>query len=457
MRRPPPGEAAGDRAFHRSFWPFFLVLVAQNIVTVSVNLLDNVMLGAYSEAALAGAAAVNQIQFVLLSVVNGAGDGLVVLGSQYWGQNRTGPIQRLTATALWLCAGISTLLFLLVSLFPRGVVGLFTTSEAIARAGMEYLSVIRFTYPIFAVTAILLAMLRGVETVKIAMVISLTAFGVNGLLNYALIYGNFGAPAMGAKGAAVATLVARVVELLIVMGYLALRDKKLAASPGLLLKPERGLARDYFRVGVPTLLVGLQWGVNVALQTVVLGHMTGSAIAANSIAVNLTTMLKVIAIASSAAAGVLIGKTVGQGDLPRVKRYAKLLQAIFLGIGLVTFTGTMLLRGPVLSLYNVSAETRAMAWSFLTVLAVSTIGMAYQMPVLTGIVRGGGDTRFVLINDMISVWGIVIPLSFLAAFSFDWPPVAVVACLHSDQVFKCLPAAVKVNSYNWIKTLTRAV
>lgn len=446
----------GDRVFHQSFWPLFLSLAVQNVITIGVNLLDNVMLGGYGEAALAGAAAVNQIQFVLHSVVAGAGDGLVVLSSQYWGQGRTRPIQRLSATALWLSVSIAMLLFTLVSFFPRTTLLLFTNDAAIIGQGMEYLSVLRFTFPVFAASTILLAMLRSVETVKIAVAVSTATLVINGFLNYTLIYGNFGAPVMGAKGAAVATLVSRVAELLIISGFLIFRDKKIRAKPSLLLRPGRQLTRDYFKVSIPTLIIGLQWGINTALQTVILGHMAASAIAANSIAVNLTMILKVMSVAASAAAGVLIGKTVGQGDMAGVKQYSRALQIIFLGVGVASFAGILLLRAPVLSLYNVSLETRDMAWSFLTVLAVTTVGMAYQMPVLTGIVRGGGDTRFVMINDLISVWGIVIPLSFLAAFVFHWPPTAVIACLHADQVFKCLPAVIKVNSYNWVRKLTRA-
>ena len=133
---------------------------------------------------------------------------------------------------------------------------------------------------------------------------------------------------------------------------------------------------------------------------------------------------------------------------------------MFLGIGVCTSTALFLLRGPVVSLYaaispDISAETCQMALDFLAVLCVTGFGTAYQMPVATGIIRGGGDAKFVLINDLISIWGIVLPVSFLAAFVFKWPPVAVIACLNADQVFKCGAAGIKVNRYTWMKKLTR--
>lgn len=444
-----------DKSFYRSYWPFFLALAAQNVISLAVNLLDNVMLGGYTEAALAGAAAVNQIFFLLMQTVFGVTDGLVVLCSQYWGQKRTSPIKQLTSTALYTSAGVAILFFIIVSIFPQGAVSLFTDDQAIITEGVKYLAVIKFTYPLFAISAVLLAMLRSVETVRIAMVISVTTLCINGILNYTLIYGNFGAPRMGSSGAAIATLISRAAELCIVVAYIAFIDKKLHLRLREILRPSKSLTKDYFRVSIPTIIIGVQWGLNTALQTVILGHLSANAIAANSIAVNLISILKVIAVASSAAAGVIIGKTVGSGNLKKVKEYAKTLQIMFLGFGIFIFAATLLLRVPILSLYNVSAETYEMASQFILVLSVTSIGMAYQMPVLTGIVRGGGDTRFVMINDMISVWLIVIPLSFLAAFVFHWPPIAVIACLRSDQVFKCLPAAIKVNSYNWVKKLTR--
>ncbi|MDR1913753.1 MAG: MATE family efflux transporter [Clostridiales bacterium] len=445
-----------DKAFHHSYWPFFITIMLQSVITIGVNLLDNVMLGGYSEASLAGVAAVNQIQFILMQIIGGAGDGLVVLCSQYWGLNLIKPIQRLTSIALWLSLGIAVILFTLVSIFPVAAVRVFTNDPAIVEEGAQYLSVIKFTYPIFAISSILFAMLRSVQTVKIAVGISLSTLCVNGVLNYTLIYGNFGAPVMGSRGAAIATLTSRCVELAIVIYYLAFKDKKIMSKLKLLLIPDETLIKDYFKISVPTLIIGLQWGLNVSLQTVILGHMTApGAIAANSVAVNLVMFLKVIAIASASAAGVIIGKAVGEGKIEKVKEYARTLQIIFLGVGVVSAIGILLLRAPVLSLYNISPQTKDLAFGFLNVLAITTFCMSYQMPVLGGIVRGGGDTRFVMLNDLISVWIIVIPISYLAAFVFQAPPIVVVACLNSDQAFKCLPAFIKVKSYNWIKRLTR--
>ena len=197
------------------------------------------------------------------------------------------------------------------------------------------------------------------------------------------------------------------------------------------------------------------WGLNTAMQTVILGHMTPEAIAANSAASTLFLLVKAMPSGASAAAAILIGRTIGAGDLKQVKKDAVLLQKIFLMIGV--FCGILLffIRIPVLSLYDLSDSTRAMADSFLIVLSIVAVTMSYQMPTNNGIIRGGGNPGFVVRMDLISIWGIVIPLSLFMAFVVKASPLVVVCCLNADQVFKCIPAFIKANYGSWIRKLTR--
>lgn len=444
-----------EKSFYKSFFSLLGILILQNVIVLGVNLADNIMIGGYSETALSGVAAINQIQFLFQQLVMGCGEALVVLASQYWGQRRVEPIKKIAGGAVILAFSIGFLLFLITSLFPEKVVGIFTESEAIIDEGVKYLRLIRFTYIIFALTSVLLAMLRSVEVVKIAFYISISTLIINCCINFLLIEGNFGAPRMGVTGAAIGTLTARAVELVIVIIYLAFFDKRLKVKLAELFKGAGAFYKDYFKTCVSFIVTGVIFGTSTALQTVILGHMTDSAIAANSVATTLYQVLKVATIGSASAAAVHIGKAIGRGDMNEVKSMAKTLQLIFICIGILTSVVLFSIKNPVLSLYNLTPETKKLANSFILVLCVTCIGTGYQMPVSCGIVRGGGDANFVLINDLISLWGIVLPFSFLAAFVWNWHPVAVVACLNSDQVFKCLAASIKVNRYRWMKVLTR--
>ena len=400
-------------------------------------------------------AAVNQIQFIYQQLLMALGDGLVIFCSQYWGKRQTEPMKKISATAMHAGLLIAILLFALVSIFPRQAVGIFTTEESIIREGVSYLSIIRFTYLFFAVTQILLATLRSVEVVKIAFYLSVMTFFVNCGINYVLIYGHFGAPEMGAAGAAIGTLAARMTELVVLIIYIIKKEKQLHLSIRSYLQHDRVLSGDYFRVTAPMLVVQGLLGVNTALQTVILGHMTAAAIAANSVASTIFMMVKSMAVGAASTASIIIGNTIGTGDIALVKKYSGRLQRIFVVIGLVSGLLLFLIRVPILQLYDLSASTKEMANTFLIILSVVVIGMSYQMPTNNGIIRGGGNAMFVVKMDLISIWGIVIPLSFVMAFVVKASPAVVVCCLNADQIFKCIPAFLESHYGNWIRKLTR--
>ena len=444
-----------DRQFYISFISLTVALMLEQAVILSVNLADNVMLGAYSEAALSGVAAVNQIQFVLQQLVYGISNGMIVLGSQYWGQRRTGEIRKLSSIGAWTALGLTLFLFAAVSLFPRGTLMLFTSDEAIIREGVSYLSIMRFSYMFFGLTTVMLGTLRIAESVKIALKVSVLSLVINVSINYLLITGRFGFPELGARGAAVGTLTARVVECVIVGIYLFTRDNGLDIHPADYLHIDREMFRDYMRVSLPILGGSAIWGVSNAIQTVILGHMDSGAIAAQSISSTLFQLLKVTSVGAASAASVIIGKTVGAGKMDRLRQYTRTLQVLFVGIGLTLAALYTAIRFPLLSLYNISEETRRMANAFMTIQTVTIFTMSYQMPVNTGIIRGGGDTGYIFKLDLISIVGIVLPLSLLAAFVWHMSPVAVTIFLNSDQVFKCIPAFIRVNRYKWVKKLTR--
>lgn len=438
-----------------NFFSIYIALVLQNVVTISVNLADNIMLGAYSETALAGVAAVNQIQFVFQQLVTALGDGLVIFCSQYWGRKNIRPMKKIAASAMHAALLIAVVLFIVVSLFPEWSVGLFTTDRAIIAEGTGYLGIIRFTYLFFAVTQLLLAALRSTETVKIAFQLSILTFFVNCGINYVLIFGNFGAPALGSRGAAIGTLIARITECIVLIVYIMKKEHNLNLRFKDYLQFDKVLAKDYFKVTSPMLVVQGLWGINTALQTAILGHMTSAAIAANSAASTLFLLVKSTAVGAASTASVIIGKTIGTGDIEKVKEYSGKLQRMFVVIGILSGAALFFLRIPVLSLYDLKPATKEMANAFLIILSIICVGMSYQMPTNNGIIRGGGNAMFVVKMDLISIWMIVLPLSFFMAFVVKASPVVVVCCLNADQIFKCVPAFLESHYGNWVRKLTR--
>ena len=455
MKKAAHRSISSQSSFYRMFFALCLPLVLQNVITLGVNLADNIMLGSFSQTALSGAAAVNQVQFVYQQLLMALGDGIVMICSQYWGRHQTDPMKKIMAFGIRIALVIALALFLAVSLFPVHVLHLFTTDPAITAEGIRYLNIIRFSYLFFAVTQMCLASMRSVGTVRIAFNLSVQTLIVNCCINYILIFGHFGAPRLGIAGAAIGTLTARILEAAVALWYLFTREMNLKMKAADLLHTDPMLNMDYIRITAPMMVVSGLWGLNTAMQTVILGHMTPEAIAANSAASTLFLLVKAMPSGASAAAAILIGRTIGAGDLKQVKKDAVLLQKIFLMIGV--FCGILLffIRIPVLSLYDLSDSTRAMADSFLIVLSIVAVTMSYQMPTNNGIIRGGGNPGFVVRMDLISIWGIVIPLSLFMAFVVKASPLVVVCCLNADQVFKCIPAFIKANYGSWIRKLTR--
>ncbi len=443
----------------KSLYKWVLTLAApialQNIITFAVSLADNLMVGSLGELALSGVYVANGLQSILHMLVIGLGAAMTILAVQYWGKRDTDSMKIIIGIALKfsLAAG---LLFLMVTLFfPVQVLRLFTNEEAVMAEGLKYLKVIRFTYIFFCITQVLIASMRCVERVKIGMYVSIITFFVNVTLNWILIYGKLGFPALGVQGAAIATLIARMVELPIIILYIRFVDDRLRLRFRDLLKSNLTLMKDFFRYGFPVILGDIFWGINLAVQGAIVGRLGAVALASVSIANTVFQIMGVAVYGTAGASAVVIGQTVGSGDYEKVKQYAKKLQILFLIIGFISGIAMFLVKDYVLLLYNVSEDTIATATQFLIVLSVTIVGTSYQMSSLTGIVRAGGSIHFVLINDLIFVWLVVIPSALLAAFVFHAPPVVVFACLKSDQILKCAVAVVKVNRFRWIKNLTR--
>ena len=448
-----------DRGFYQTFFRLMAMVALQNIVAYSVNMADNIMLGRYSQSALSGAATVNQIFFLVQQTTITIGDALVIIASQYWGQMRTEPIRKLTGVAIKLSVACGLIFLGICMILPDRVLGIFTSDPVIISEGRAYLSIIQHTFLLFIVSHVLMSALRSVEIVNISFIISVVSLIVDVSINYTLIFGKFGFPELGVTGAAIGTLTARILELVIVLWYLIFRDTRIKLLSENFLVNAGSLAGDFYRVAAPVMASGLLWAVSVPMQSAVLGHLPGGvasdAIAANAVSSTFYQYLKVVVVAMASASGVMIGKAIGVGDMKRVRSDARSMSVIDVAVGIVLALILLAARRPLLSMYSLNEQALNLASQFMYVLCFVMVGMSYQMPVSSGIIRGAGDTKFSLYLNMISTWGIVMPLTFLSAFVWKWPAAAVVCVIQSDQIFKGLPIFLRFKSYKWIKKLTK--
>lgn len=445
-----------DRDFYKALLPLFLMVALQNLVAYSVNMADNMMLGHYSQAALNGATTVNSIFFIVQQIALSIGEALVVLGSQYWGERRLSPVRHVTGIAVKLAFICGVVSVLICAFMPAQLIGIFTQDATVIGEGVIYLSIIKYTFLLFLITNVLMAALRSVEIVKISFGISLVSLIINVAINYTLIFGRFGFPELGIKGAAIGTLIARIVELLVVVFYLLKKDERLKLFSENFLKFDGQLRQDYRKVFMPILVSQILWAVSIPIQTGILGRLSSNALAANSVATTFYQYLKVIVQAMSATSAVMIGKAVGEGNDARVREDGRTLSVLALIVGIILAVLLFVLKNPLLHIYSgLEPDALVLADRLIILMCFVMVGMSYQMPVSAGIMRGAGDVKFMAKMNLICIWCIVMPLSFMAAFWWKLPVVLVVLCIQSDQVFKCIPVFAHFKKHQWIQSRTQ--
>ena len=443
-----------DRSFYRSLVTLAVPISLQNLITFGVNFADNLMIGSLGDNAISGVYVGGQLQSVVQMFVGGIEGAILILAAQYWGKRDTASIRKVVSIGVKFALGVGILASLVAVLFPQWVIRAFTQEPGVIQEGAAYVQIVGFTYLFFSVSQVMIAAMRSVETAKVGLYISCMALVVNVCLNYVFIFGRLGFPAMGVRGAALATLVSRIMEMCVGIGYVFFVDRKLRLSVRDLLHTDRQLLRDFVRYGLPVIGGQVGWSVNSLANTKILGCYSAGVIAAASITGMLHNLIYVWMNGLSSAVGIITGKTVGAGQYEKMKEYSKTVQMIFLFVGLISGAVVFLFRDGFISLYSASAEAQVYARQFINVTSVTIIGTCYQAACLFGLVKSGGDISFVFKNDTIFVFLVVIP-SALIAMWLGAPPWVVFACLKCDQILKCFVAIVKINRYNWMKNLTR--
>lgn len=444
-----------DKSFYKSLILLAIPIALQNLVTFLVGLADNVMVGTLGDTAISGVYMGNQIQTLLQLFSGGIEGAILVLSAQYWGKRDTESIKKIVAIGLRFTLVFGLLLTAVCAIIPRSVISLFTNDIPTVESGAEYLRIVSFSYVFFCLTQALIAAMRSVETARIGLYVSVASLFTNFILNYLLIFGKLGFPELGIRGAAVATLISRIVEALIMTLYVLFADKKLRFRLKDTLKMDKTLLRDFIKYGAPLIAGQLVWAVNMLSNSAIMGRQArDGVVAALSVANTLHNLAYVVMNGMSSAVGIIVGKTIGRGEEKLVREYAVTTQVLFIILGLLTGGTLRLIRDPYISIYNISPAAIAEARSLINVISVTIIGTCYQAACLFGLVKSGGDIAFVFKNDCIFVFLIVLP-SALIASALSAPPWVVFACLKCDQILKCFVAAVKINRFKWMKNLTR--
>ena len=443
-----------DKSFYKNLIMLAIPISLQNAITFAVNFADNLMIGTLGDNAISGVYVGNQMQTVLQMFVAGIEGAILILAAQYWGKKDTGSIRKVVSIGIKFAAGVGILTTLTAVLLPGPLIRMFTAEAGVVSEGAVYLQIVGFSYIFFCISQVMIASMRSVETAKIGLYISVMTLVVNISLNYILIFGKLGLPALGVQGAAIATLISRILETLVSVIYVFSVDKKLKFGVRDLLRTDKQLLKDFVRYGLPIIAGQLVWSVNMLANTRILGAYSAGVIAATSITGMLHNLIYVWVNGLASAVGVITGKTVGAGKYDLMKEYSKTVQMLFLLVGIVSGGLVLLLRDGFIGLYSASEEAQMYSRQFINVISVTLVGTCYQMPTLFGLVKSGGDISFVFKMDTVFVFLVVLPSAILCQY-LGAAPWIVYTALRCDQILKCFVAIVKINRYNWMKNLTR--
>jgi putative MATE family efflux protein len=445
----------GGKLYYKTILRLALPISLQNLIGFAVNFADNIMVGRLGDLAIAGVFIGNQIHSMVMFITSGVGATLVILATQYWGKKDVKSIRSLTAIALWASLAAGTLFSVLTAGFPGFIAGLLSNKEDVIQSSVPYLRIVGLSFMFFTVSQVLIASQRSVEKVRFGMYIALFTLTFNVGLNYCLIFGKFGFPALGVVGAALATLIARILECLAAAFFVFRIDKRIALRFRDLFRLDRFLGFSLLKYGAPVVAGDIVWAANSFAYTAIVGRFTADIIASFNIAGMMNTLVYIWMSGLAAALGIMTGKLVGGGaPAAEIKAHAFRSQRFFPLVGLATGLFIFLFKDVLISFYNISPEAVLAARQLLNVLAVTMAGTAYQMPGLGGLVKAGGNISFVFRNDFIFVFFVVIPSSILSMV-LHAPAWVVFLCLKCDQILKCFVAVVVINRFRWIKDLTK--
>ncbi len=447
-----------DRSFYKVILSLAIPMTLQNVLQLLLNMMDTVMLGQVgesSEAVISAANFANQPFFVYSLFLFGMVSGMSVLIAQYWGKGDADAINSIAGIAITAAIGVGGIFTLVCYLFTPEVMGLFTDSPEVIELGVQYLRIVLASYVIASLTSLLCGIMRSTEQVGIALGSNTVGIFSNIILNYILIFGKLGFPALGIRGAAAATLIARIIEFLIVLTYVVFFDRRVRLSFARMFRIKRGLISDFVRYSLPVILNETMWGLGITLHSVIIGHISDAAYAAYSVANIVEKIGLLSAIGFANATQIIIGKEIGAGRSENAYPYAKTMLALSALLGVVMSGVVLLVRHPAVSLFNVADETKAAAINIISVMSVIIFIKSFNTTAVVGVMRGGGDTRTAMLFDFVPMWVISIPLGAAAAHIFGLPVWWVYACLMSDEVIKSSFCLIYIRSKRWIKNVTR--
>lgn len=448
----------GDKDLYRKMIRIAVPISLQSMITVGINLMDTMMLSGMGDSQLSASSQAGQFINLFMIFCMGIGMGASVLTSRFWGMRDIRSLKKTITIMLRFALAFAAVFTLITIITPTGIMRLFARKEdgAIITYGAAYLRWMIPTYFCTGLSLVCTIVLRSIGKVQIPLFCSIIAFFVNVFSNWVFIFGKLGMPRMEIEGAALGTLIARIFELSFICGYFFFIEKKVGYRIRDLFMKCRDLVGEYFRVSFPVLISdGLLAFGNTAVS-IVMGQIGEAFVAANTVTVVVQQLSSVLTQGISNASGIITGHTMGEGDYP--KAYRQGVTFLFIGcvMGLLAGVVILLLKGPVISFYDVSPQAKQIADELMNAIAIIMVFQTVGNMLTKGVLRAGGDTKFLMAGDILFLWIASIPLGALAGLVLGWPSFWIYFLLKIDQVLKTVWCFFRLKSGKWMKKIRRA-
>ncbi len=439
-----------DSEFYKILFTIALPIVIQNFIASSLNMVDTVMIGRVGESEIAAVGIANQLFFFFTILIMGFYSGASIFISQFWGNKDEVNIKRMLGLSLSIGIVISLIFTFLAIVIPETIIRIFNKDANAVKLGSDYLRIVGISYIFTAVTLGFSSALRSTRKTVLPMLVSMIALLINASLNYVLIFGKFGAPEMGVKGAALATLIARIVETIVLIIYVYIGKGTLAASFKEMLNLDKAFIVKSFKTILPVVFNEICWGLGAVVYSIAYGRIGTQAIASVQITSTISNLYMVLVFGIANAAAVMVGNLIGAGEEEKGKGYAYRLSALGAITGIFIAIVIAVTAKSMLNIFKVSDTVRHDSLMILYITAVIMIMRVLNIILIVGVLRGGGDARFSLKLEAFTMWAIGVPLSFIGAIFLKLPVYWVVALLTTEEIVKCFFSVKRLISNKWI-------
>ena len=442
-----------DKVFFRAMLALAVPVAFQQLITAGLNMIDVLMVGQLGEASVAALGLANQIFFLLILFLFGTTSGMAIFTAQFWGKRDAESIRKVMGICLTLAISVAALFSLAATLIPEKLMGFYTEDPEVIRLGSEYLRIVGLSYVFMAISVSYIAILRSITLVTMTMVVSVVALALKTAIGYTLIFGHFGLPALGVRGAAIGTAIGWTFESILLLFLVYYLKTPLAANPLTFFRFDRAFLTDVLRTSMPAAINEVIWSLGITTYNAVYARIGTDSIAAININATIEELVFVLFIGLGNACSVMVGNKIGEKDADVAFEYSRRITILAVMLSIVGGVVVFFIRDTVISLYQLSPSAMFDLRNIMLVYALSAWLRVFNFMLFIGALRAGGDTKYAMFTELFSIWMIGVPAALIGGFVLHLPVYYVYAMVLLEEAAKAVIIFRRYLSRKWIHDL----